>query len=64
MNDEYRATTDVMEEKGVNKDYIIGWQVGYLGHPKREEQRITEAYEAGYADGQAKNTEGYTAWIS
>ncbi|HFD87954.1 MAG TPA: hypothetical protein ENJ35_09805 [Gammaproteobacteria bacterium] len=64
MNDEYRATTDVMEQNGVNQDYIIGWQGGYLGHPEREEQRITEAYEAGYADGGAKNTEGWKNWKS
>ncbi len=63
MNEEYRETTIKMEEKGVDTDYIIGWQGGYLGHPEREEQRVTEAYAAGYADGQAKKTDGYEAWI-
>ncbi len=63
MNEEYRETTIKMEEKGVDTDYIIGWQGGYLGHPEREEQRVTEAYTAGYEDGQAHKTDGYEAWI-
>ena len=63
MNEEYRETTVKMEEKGVDTDYIIGWQGGYLGHPEREEQRVTEAYTAGYQDGQAKKTDGYEAWV-
>ena len=62
MNEEYRETTIKMEEKGVDTDYIIGWQGGYLGHPEREEQRVNEAYSAGYADGQSKKTDGYEAW--
>ncbi len=64
MNEEYRQTTIEMEQKGVNEDYIIGWQTGYLGHPKREEQRVTEAYEAGYEDGRAKKTDGYSKWVN
>ncbi len=64
MNEEYRQTTIEMEQKGVNEDYIIGWQTGYLGHPKREEQRVTEAYEAGYEDGRAKKTDGYGKWVN
>ncbi len=52
-----------MEEAGVNTDYIIGWQMGYLNSPEREEQRVTEAYEAGYEDGKAHNFDGYTAWV-
>ncbi len=64
MNEEYRQTTIEMEQKGVNEDYIIGWQTGYLGHPKREEQRVTDAYEAGYEDGRARKTDGYSQWIN
>lgn len=64
MNEEYRATTTIMEGKGVNEDYIIGWQGGYLGHPEREEQRTTDAYDAGFADGQAKKTDGFDSWVS
>ena len=48
----------------VQAEYLIGWQGGFLGHPLREEQRITEAYQAGYDDGQAKSTENFSAWVA
>lgn len=60
---DYRDATAKMEQMGVDPDYILGWQGGYLGHPKREEQRITEAYEAGYADGQERNTDNFDKWV-
>ena len=50
----YYETVDKLEKMGVDKDYIQGWVGGYLGNPKREEQRLTEAYEAGYEDGSAR----------
>ena len=53
MNQAYRDATTQMEEMKVQPEYILGWQGGFLGHPQREEQRLTEAYEAGYEDGQA-----------
>ncbi len=62
MDDLYRNTTTAMEEAGADSDYIIGWQGGYLGHPAREKQRASEAYLAGYADGQEKNTANYEKW--
>jgi hypothetical protein len=52
-----------MEQMGADPDYILGWQGGYLGHPKREEQRITEAYEAGYVDGQERSTDNFDKWV-
>ncbi len=64
MNDEYRDVTTKMEEANTNLDYIIGWQSGYLGHPEREEQRINDAYTAGYEDGKAKKSDGYSAWAA
>ena len=33
-----------------------------MGNPKREEQRITEAYEAGYSAGENGDTEGFDSW--
>ena len=51
-----------MESESVNDDYIQGWQSGYVLNPPREEQRINEAYEAGYEDGKARNTDNYTNW--
>ena len=64
MNQEYRDATTKMEEMGVNNDYVIGWQGGYLGHPEREEQRATDAYTAGYEDGQEKNTDNFGNWTN
>ncbi len=60
---DYRDATTKMEEMGVNPEYILGWQGGYLGHPEREEQRVTEAYTAGYEDGQARNTDNLSTWV-
>jgi hypothetical protein len=52
-----------MEETQVQEEYILGWQGGFLGHPQREEQRVTEAYEAGYTDGSAHSTENFANWV-
>jgi hypothetical protein len=63
MNQAYRDAITQMEEMQVQEDYILGWQGGFLGHPLREEQRITEAYDAGYADGRAKSSENFANWV-
>ncbi|WP_297529247.1 Alvin_2107 family globule sulfur oxidation protein [Thiohalobacter sp.] len=60
--DYYDAVTK-MEQAGVDEDYIIGWESGYWLNPEREEQRVTEAYEAGYEKGKAKDPTGFEAWI-
>ena len=60
---DYRDATAKMEEMGVDPEYILGWQGGYLRHPKREEQRLTDAYNAGYDDGEGKNTENFPNWV-
>ncbi|MDH3638200.1 MAG: hypothetical protein OES09_07015 [Gammaproteobacteria bacterium] len=57
MDKTYYDTVDRLEKAGVDRDYILGWIGGYMSSPKREEQRITEAYEAGYEDGLGKQTE-------
>jgi hypothetical protein len=62
MDQTYREATTKMDEMGVDPDYILGWQGGYLGHPKREEQRASEAYEAGYEDGAEKTSENFAKW--
>jgi hypothetical protein len=56
MDKMYYETIDKLEKAGVNNEYIQGWSGGYLANPKREEQRVTEAYAAGYEDGQSKAT--------
>lgn len=63
MDQTYRDTTTQMEATKVKLEYVIGWQSGYLGHPMREEQRLTEAYEAGYEDGREKSTNNYGNWV-
>lgn len=62
MNTTYRETIMKMEDAGTDPEYVLGWQGGYLGHPKREEQRVTEAYEAGFKDGQDKALDQYKNW--
>ncbi len=63
MNQTYYDMVTKMEAAGVDPEYIQGWQGGYLVNPKREEQRLTEAYEAGYEDGAAKNMDNYKNWV-
>ena len=63
MDQTYRDATTEMEKLGVNEEYIIGWQGGYLGHPEREEQTLNEAYEAGRADGQEKSVDNFSDWV-
>ena len=64
MDQAYRDATTEMEKLGVNEEYIIGWQGGYLGHAEREEQLLNDAYEAGRADGLEKSTENFSNWTS
>ena len=62
MNQDYYNAVTKMEEAGVDADYICGWQVGYVINPPREEQRVTDAYEAGYNDGKEKNADNFSSW--
>ena len=62
MNPSYREGVVKMEEAGVDPDYILGWQGGFLGHPEREEQRISDAYSAGYEDGREKSADNFDKW--
>lgn len=57
MDQRYHKTISELEQRDVDADYINGWAGGYLRNPKREEQRITERYETGYADGSAGCTD-------
>jgi len=63
MNDVYYETIDKMEKANVSREYVVGWASGYLENPKREEQRVNEAYEAGYNDGMEKNTDNFKEWV-
>ena len=64
MNEDYYAAIDKMEKSNVSREYIVGWASGYLQNPKREEQRLNEAYEAGYGDGESKNGSAFDAWVN
>ena len=63
MGSVYYDTVTRMEKAGVDSEYVQGWQCGYLLNPRREEQRLTPAYEAGYEKGAEKDGTGYEAWI-
>ena len=64
MNMQYYNAIVAMEKADVDAEFLQGWQGGYLLNPKREEQRSTAAYEAGYVAGQAKDTDAYKAWVN
>ncbi|MCP4433123.1 MAG: hypothetical protein GY806_19285 [Gammaproteobacteria bacterium] len=64
MDQAYRDATTEMENTGVNEEYIIGWQGGYLGHPEREEQLLNKAYGAGREDGLNKVIDNFKDWVS
>lgn len=63
MDQTYYDAVTKMEGMGVDWEYIQGWMGGYLGNPKREEQRVTEAYDAGYTDGESNSTENFGNWV-
>jgi len=63
MNQTYYDAVTKMEELGVDDEYIQGWQAGFLQNPMREEQRVTEPYEAGYSDGEEKSEENFGNWV-
>ena len=60
----YYETIKKLEEMNVDREYIQGWAGGYLGNPKREEQRVNEAYDAGYEDGESKATDNAEKFIA
>ncbi|MGI9316175.1 MAG: Alvin_2107 family globule sulfur oxidation protein [bacterium] len=62
MTNTYYETISKLEQQNTARDYILGWASGYLGNPKIEEQRITDSWEAGYEDGQDKNTDNAEKW--
>ena len=63
MDQTYYDSVTKMEQLGVDDQYMLGWMQGYLQNPKIEEQRVTDAYEAGYEDGEGKNTDNFTNWV-
>lgn len=63
MNQTYYEAVDKMEKAGVDPEYVLGWQGGYLHSPKREEQRVNDAYNAGYDDGVKRNADNFKNWV-
>ncbi|MBX2838715.1 MAG: hypothetical protein KTR35_17785 [Gammaproteobacteria bacterium] len=59
----YHSTLKAMHEAGVNTAYYHGWATGALDNPDLEEQRVTDAYTAGFEHGKSGNTEGYKDWV-
>lgn len=64
MNQEYRDGVTKMEGMKADPEYVLGWQGGFLGHPEREEQRLTDAYSAGYEDGRGKSMDNVAKWAA
>ena len=62
MDQNYYDTVSKMEKASTNGEYMNGWMCGYLRNPKREEQRLTDAYNSGYDDGFNKNTDHISDW--
>lgn len=63
MNKSYHEAVTKMEKMNVDREYIQGWMGGYLENPMREEQRVNEAYEAGYEDGKSRNADNFSNWV-
>jgi len=63
MSSAYYEAIDRMQKAKVDPEYINGWACGFLHNPKREVQRVSEAYDTGYAHGLENNTGGFEAWI-
>lgn len=59
----YHATLKKMHEAGVRPQYCHGWASGVLGNTPLEEQRVTDAYTAGYEDGENANVDAYKQWL-
>ena len=55
MNQEYFDKVTELENMNADDQYILGWQEGYPDSPEVEEQRVTDAYQAGYEDGKNNN---------
>jgi hypothetical protein len=62
MDQFYYDAVDKMEKAGVDWEYVQGWIGGYLANPEREEQRVTEAYSAGYEDGKERSLDNISSW--
>lgn len=63
MNQQYYNAVVAMEQAGADNEFVQGWQNGYLHNPMREEQRLNEAYEAGYEAGKGRDTDAYKKWV-
>ena len=57
MDSKYYDTVTKLEKDGTDREYIVGWMSGYLHNPEREEQRVNDAYSAGYEDGKEGSTD-------
>jgi hypothetical protein len=60
----YYEAVSLMERMGIDHEYMQGWIGGYLQNPRREPQRVTEAYEQGYRDGSKRTTENFSKWVT
>lgn len=59
----YHSTLKAMSDAGVSAEYYHGWASGALRNTPLEEQRVTDAYTAGYEHGKNGDTESYKGFI-
>lgn len=59
----YHETLKKMQLAGVSPAYSHGWASGALGNPSLEEQRVTEAYTAGYEHGESGVLDAFDDWL-
>lgn len=64
MSQTYYDQIDKMEKASINREYIVGWATGFLRSPKIEEQKVTEAYDAGFSDGMDGKIDNFKTWAS
>ena len=48
MDKTYYETINKLEQMDTDREYIQGWIGGYMGNPKREEQRRITSYNVCY----------------
>lgn len=62
MSNKYYESLSDLEQRGVHRDYVIGWASGFHGNPEIEEQRRSDAWSAGYEAGKAQTLDGADEW--
>jgi len=60
---DFHSALKTMQEAGASPQYCHGWASGALNNTPLEEQRVTDAYTAGFEDGSSGVIDAYQKWI-